>query len=330
MQALILAGGPGTRLRPLTLDIPKPIVPIANRPFLWYQLEILKQVGVTDVTLSLSYKPEQIVTIFGDGAGTGLSIRYTIEEKPLGTAGAFKFAEDRITSTAIVFNGDVLTNIDLSPVVEFHKLYRAVATLVLVPVDNPSAYGLVETDAEARVLRFIEKPSPEQVTCNTVNAGIYILEPGVLKYIPEAEYYMFEHELFPLLLAESMPVYGYVFDGYWIDIGTNRRYLQANLDVINGLVPPFGSRDGCLVDENAVVQAGAQVLNSVIGRGCVIGKDALIKNSVLQEGVEVGNAAVIEDSVLATATVVGEASRVRRCVLGRASRISEHSIVGEV
>lgn len=339
MQALILAGGQGTRLRPLTLYTPKPIVPIANRPFLQYQLDILKEAGVTDVTLSLSYKPEKIVDMFGDGS-EGLVINYTVEDRPLGTAGAFKFAEDRIKGTTIVFNGDILTNIDLYTIVSEHKQRGAVATLVLVPVENPSSYGLVETDPSGRVVRFIEKPKPEQITCNTINAGIYILEPSVLKYIPANEPHMFEYGLFPKLLKENEPVYAHISRDYWLDIGTNQRYLEANLDVINGRIrykperlnqniPNLLIDERSIIDSSCSIQGRVEVRNSVIGANCIIGDGASITDSVIQDNTRIGSGVVINRSIVGQDSVIGESVRIGSgTVLGHKTVLTDFSVLG--
>jgi NDP-sugar pyrophosphorylase family protein len=197
MQALILAGGKGTRLRPLTVYTPKPIVPICNRSFLLYQIDTLRQAGITDITLSLSYQPLKIEQLIGDGAEHGVKIKYTVEPQPMGTAGAYKFAEELIREPTVVFNGDILTDLDLERVIAEHNERGAAATLVLAPVDNPSAYGLVETEADGRVRRFLEKPKPDEISVNTINAGTYVLEPRVLDLIPTGENYSFEYQLFP-------------------------------------------------------------------------------------------------------------------------------------
>ncbi len=203
MQALILAGGKGTRLRPLTVYTPKPIVPVLNRPFLLYQIEILRRAGVKDITLSLNYQPDKIEQQLGDGANYGVNLRYITEPSPMGTGGAYKYAAAAIRETTVVFNGDVLTDLDVSEVIGFHQQKKADATIVLTPVENPSAYGLVETEKDGQVRRFLEKPKPEELadlTTNNINAGIYILEPGVLDLIPEGENTSFEYNVFPDLL----------------------------------------------------------------------------------------------------------------------------------
>src|SRR5882672_6525651 len=201
MQALILAGGKGTRLRPLTVYTPKPVVPICNRPFLLYQLDTLRRAGVTDITLSLSYQPEKIEQQLGDGSNFGVKLKYTVEPQPMGTAGAYKFAEELIREPTVVFNGDILTDLDLKAVIREHHERKALATIVLAPVENPRAYGLVETEKDGRIRRFLEKPKDDEITVNTINAGTYILEPKVLNYIPAGENHSFEYGLFPTCLS---------------------------------------------------------------------------------------------------------------------------------
>src|SRR5262245_54460013 len=226
MQALILAGGKGTRLRPLTMHTPKPIVPIANKPFLLYQLELLKKADVSDVILSLSYQPHKIEDRLGDGTDYDVRISYTVETSPLGTAGAYRHAAGLIRETTVVFNGDILTDLNLNEVIRFHKERNATATIVLVPVANPTAYGLVETEQDGRVKRFLEKPKPEEVTCNTINAGIYILEPRVLDYIPEGEPFMFEYGVFPQLLENGEDFFAYVLEGYCKRMKESRKFYE--------------------------------------------------------------------------------------------------------
>jgi NDP-sugar pyrophosphorylase family protein len=212
MKGLILAGGQGTRLRPLTINTPKPVVPVANSPFLLFQIDLMRAGGIDEIILSLSYQPRKIEDLLKDGADYGVHIRYAVEGTPLGTGGAFKNAEEHIDSTTVVFNGDILTALDLSAVIAHHRAQRAVATLVLTPVENPSAYGLVETGPDGSVHRFIEKPGPDEITCNTINAGIYVLEPSVLNYMPKGEPYSFERGLFPTLLEHKERVVSYVLD----------------------------------------------------------------------------------------------------------------------
>ena len=233
MQALILAGGKGTRLRPLTVYTPKPIVPICNRPFLLYQIDTLRRAGITDITLSLSYQPNKIEQLLGDGSDVGVKLKYTVEPQPMGTAGAYKYAEELIREPTVVFNGDILTDLDLKAVIREHTERKATATVVLTPVDNPSAYGLVETESDGRIRRFLEKPKLDEITCNTINAGTYILEPKVLDLIPTGENHSFEYGLFPELLKRKEAFFAHVpARTYWIDIGTPERYLRVHQDLL--------------------------------------------------------------------------------------------------
>src|SRR5262245_14845090 len=226
MKAILLAGGKGTRLRPLTLHTPKPIVPIFNRPFLHYQLDLIKQVPeIDEVILSLNYQPKRIEEVFGDGRDSGIKIRYVVEPTPLGTAGGVKYAAQGVTETLVVFNGDVLTQVDLAGIVALHRSRHARATIVLTPVENPSAYGLVETDSAGNILRFLEKPKADEITCNTINAGIYVLEPSTFDRIPDAKAWSIERSFFPSFIERGETFMASIYRDYWIDIGTPEKYI---------------------------------------------------------------------------------------------------------
>src|SRR6478735_11883244 len=299
MKAILLAGGKGTRLRPLTVHTPKPIVPILNRPFLYYQIDLLKQIPeIDEVILSLNYQPRRIEEIFGEGEGLGIRVRYVVEPMPLGTGGAIRYAGESLTDSVVVFNGDVLTQIDLAAVLRLHRERRAKATIVLTPVPNPTAYGLVETDAEGNVKRFLEKPKADEITCNTINAGIYVLEPETFDRIPKDVPYSIERGYFPSLVERRETFLAYVYDGYWIDIGTPEKYVQVHRDIFDGRCPlgPPGIASGrpvvasdarieegavleapCFIDAGVQVKAGATVgARSVIGRGVVIEEGATV------------------------------------------------------
>ena len=330
MQALILAGGKGTRLRPLTVYTPKPIVPVLNRPFLLYQIDILRRAGIGDITLSLNYQPNKIEYLLGDGSSFGVNLRYVTEPAPMGTAGAYKFAGGNLNDTTVVFNGDVLTDVDISKIIEFHREKKAAATIVLTQVENPSAYGLVETDEEGRVLRFLEKPKPEEIanlTTKNINAGIYILEPGVLDLIPKGENYSFEYNLFPALLEHEKPFFAYVLENnYWRDIGTPESYLNAHHDFFSGKIKnvEIEKRDISDISPTAFVSE-----NSVIGEGCVIKPSAKITNSVLGEGVHVEERAVINNSVIWAHTHISSSAEVSNAVIGRSCYIGSNASVGK-
>lgn len=330
MQALILAGGKGTRLRPLTVYTPKPIVPLMNRPFLLYQIDILRRAGITDITFSLNYQPAKLEYLLGDGSEYGVNLRYITEPAPMGTAGAYKYAEDAICETTIVFNGDILTDIDIAKVVESHKEKRAEATIVLTPVKNPSAYGLVETDGEKRVLRFLEKPKPEEIpnlTTNNINAGIYILEPSVLDLIPKGENHSFEYNLFPNLLENKKAFFSFVLEnGYWRDIGTAESYLGAHQDFINKKITGFEIKNGKNCD---IATAAFVSKNSLVGDGCIIKPNAKIINSVLGEGVHVEEKAVIENSVIWAHTHIANSAEISHAAIGRSCYIGQSAYVGK-
>src|SRR5215472_4302186 len=235
MKAILLAGGKGTRLRPLTLHTPKPIVPILGRPFLYYQIDLLKQIPeIDEVILSLNYQPRRIEEIVGEGEGLGIRVRYVVEPMPLGTGGAVRYAGDSLTESVVVFNGDVLTQVDLAAVLRLHRERKAKATIVLTPVENPRAYGLVETDREGNIQRFLEKPGDSEITCNTINAGIYVLEPDTFDRIPKDTAWSIERSFFPSLIERGETFVAYVYRGYWIDIGTPEKYAQVHRDIMDG------------------------------------------------------------------------------------------------
>ncbi|HEX5475421.1 MAG TPA: NDP-sugar synthase [Vicinamibacterales bacterium] len=342
MKAILLAGGKGTRLRPLTVHTPKPIVPIFNRPFLYYQIDRLKQVPeIDEVILSLNYQPRRIEEVFGEGETLGLRLRYVVEPMPLGTAGAVRYAGDSLQESVVVFNGDVLTEVDLSAVLRLHRARKAKATIVLTPVENPRAYGLVETDDEGNVRRFLEKPGEDEITCNTINAGIYVLEPDTFDRIPKETAWSIERSYFPSLIERGETFVAYVHDGYWIDIGTPAKYLQVHRDIMNGLyaAPPFNGsatpvawvspearvEEGvemhgpCFVDDGAVVKAGARVLPySVVGRQTHVEAGAVIDGSIVWPNGWIGAETTIRDAILG-----------RNCHVGRNVTIESPVVVGD-
>ena len=233
MRAVVMAGGEGTRLRPLTSNQPKPMVPIVGKPCMEHILELLREHGFEDVVVTVAFLPQAIRSYFGDGENLGLNIEYSVEESPLGTAGSVRLGSDRLDDTFLVISGDALCDIDLGKIVEFHKEKGAAVTIGLKSVENPLEFGIVVTDEDGRVERFLEKPSWGQVFSDTINTGIYVLEPEVLRHIPTDRPYDFSKELFPLLLEMGRPIYGYVCDGYWQDIGNLDQYRQANFDALD-------------------------------------------------------------------------------------------------
>jgi len=327
MQALILAGGKGTRLRPLTVFTPKPIVPICNRSFLLYQIDTLRNAGITDITLSLSYQPHKIEQQLGDGSDYGVKINYTVEPQPMGTAGAYKYAEDLIREPTVVLNGDIVTDLDLIAVIREHNQRQAAATVVLAPVDNPTAYGVVEAGEDGRVRRFLEKPGADEISVNTINAGTYILDPRALDLIPAGESYSFEYDLFPDLLRRGEEFYAHVPGGtYWIDIGAPARYLQVHHDLLAGRVRgiQFRNRRG---DSDLATHAEIDDLSLIADR-CTVKPGAQVVGSVLGEGVHVEEKARIENSVVWPHTRVGAGAHVSNAVVGRGCHVGRSALVG--
>lgn len=341
MQAVILAGGLGTRLRPLTLHMPKPVVPVCNQPFLRYQLDALRSAGVTDVTLALSYQPHKIEQIMGDGSEFGVHLKYTTEPEPLGTAGAYRFAAADVRRPAVIFNGDILTDLDVGAVIRQHQERGAAATIVLQPVADPSAYGLVETDADARVLRFREKPKPEELaslTTNLINAGTYILEPEVLDLIAPDVSVSFEYDVFPELLRRGLDFYSFAPKAnenvYWMDLGTPERYIQAHHDLLAGRVRSATKIEPTSTAPAATAGVGAQaddapiISNSLIADNCMIKPGARITDSVLGEGCVVEEGAQVSGTVLWAHTRIGANSQVSDAILGRGCHVGRDCRVG--
>jgi NDP-sugar pyrophosphorylase family protein len=341
MKAIMLAGGKGTRLRPLTIHTPKPIVPIFERPFLHYQLDLLKQVPeIDEVVLSLNYQPRRIEEIFGDGGESGLSIKYVVEPVPLGTGGAVRYAGDALRESVVVFNGDVMTQVDLGAVIRLHRERKAKATIVLTPVDNPAAYGLVETDADGNVRSFLEKPKADEITCNTINAGIYVLEPDTFERIPKDVPWSIERSFFPSLVERSETFVAYVYRGYWIDIGTPEKYQQVHRDIMDGRyraapfvdaphrawVSPLAKiEEGailegpCFVDDGAVVKAGARIgAYSVVGRQCHIEEHAVVERSIVWANTRISQEAIVRRSILG-----------RHCHIGRSATVEDGVVLGD-
>src|ERR671925_825160 len=234
MQALILAGGEGTRLRPLTSTVPKPVVPLVDRPFIRFMLDWLRSHGVDDVVMSCGHLASGVRNVLGDGSAFGIRLRYVEEPQPLGTGGALKYAEPLLGDRFLMLNGDVLTDIDLTAQLEQHERTGAIATLALTPVEDPSNYGLVRTADGGAVTEFVEKPSPDQIDTNNISAGAYVLERSVLDLLEEDHPASIERDAFPRLVGQGL--YGYVSDGYWLDIGTPERYLEGTFDILEGTV----------------------------------------------------------------------------------------------
>ncbi len=314
MKAVLLVGGEGTRLRPLTYTSPKALVPIGNVPFLERQLTWLAGHGVDEVVLSMGYLPEPFRQHFPDERFGDVKLRYAVEEVPLGTAGGIRFAAEGIDERFVVCNGDVLTTLDLTRMVEFHEAHNAEASIYLCEVDDPSAFGVVPTRDDGEVVGFIEKPPRDQAPTNRINAGVYVLEPSVIDRIPPRINVSIERETFPRMVASRKSLYGFHWPGYWLDIGTPEKYLQANLDVVAGHLPGqersiaasasiAGSVVGSVIGADVVVEAGARVESSVIMDGARIESGARVVASVVGPGAIVRAKAQVVDLAMIGAGV---------------------------
>jgi NDP-sugar pyrophosphorylase family protein len=348
MKALLLVGGQGTRLRPLTIHAPKSIVPIFDRPFLHYQLDLIKQVPeIDEVILSLNYQPQRIEEVFGDGRDAGIRLRYVVEPTPLGTAGGVRYAAQGVHETIVVFNGDVLTQVDLRGLIDFHRARRARATIVLTPVENPAAYGLVETDPASNILRFLEKPKREEITCNTINAGIYVLEPETFDRIPADVAWSIERSFFPSFIERGETFLASIYRDYWIDIGTPEKYMQVHRDIMDGryLMPPFNGEPGMawvaptarvhpdaqlegplFVDEGCIVKAGAQLgPYTVLGKRCQVDEKAHLSGAIAWADSRIGREARVIDSIIGQSGQIGRNAQLSGGVLGDSTSIAEYS-----
>lgn len=325
MQALVLVGGEGTRLRPLTLTQPKPALTLVDRPFIRFMVDWLARHGVDDVIMACGFRAELLQAALGDETETGVSIRYVSEDEPLGTAGPIRLAADSglLGERFMVLNGDVLTDLDLTALQEFHAERDAVATLALYPVSDPTSYGLVRREEDGRVLGFLEKPDPAQIDTDEINAGAYVLERSVVDLIPPGRSVSIEREVFPRLVGQGL--FGLRLEGYWMDIGTPERYLQATWDILEQRVETDVETNGsgvliaadadvgnaslgprAVVASQSRVGDGATVESSVLLRGCRVGADAEIRGAILGEGVEVG-----EGARVAAGSVLGDGARIQ-------------------
>lgn len=303
MDAVILVGGFGTRLRPLTLSVPKPLLPVGNVPIVERIIASLERAGVTRAVLALGFKPEPFLAAFPDGRCGGVELVYAVEPEPLDTAGAIAFAARHagVSSTFVVANGDILTGLDISRVVDFHRTSGAEGTLHLVPVDDPSQFGVVETDATGRVLRFVEKPAPGESTSRNVNAGTYVLEPSVLDRVPVGGKLSIERVVFPEMVA-SASLYAIATDDAWVDTGRPETFLAANMSSVD-------AAGASVVAPTAVVAADAVVERSVVGAGAVVGARARITGSVIFPSAVVGDGAIVESGLVMGRVGAGAVAR---------------------
>ncbi len=329
MKAVILVGGEGTRLRPLTCNTVKAMVPVLNRPFLEHMICYLRSYEIRDIILTLCHLPDSIRSYFGDGSKFGVKLTYIVEESPLGTAGAVKNAQRYLDEPFFILNGDIFTDLDLGAMLAFYKQTRAKVSIALTPVENPTIYGVVETDAQGRVRHFIEKPAWGEVTTNLINAGIYLLNPEVLSGVPQDTHFMFEHHLFPQLLDKGESIYGYSSEAYWIDIGTPEKYLKLHHDLLKrygeGLTTQYSIHPSAQTEGKVLIGSECHIGPRVriegpatLGPGSRIEEGAQISGAVLWRNVQVGRQAILENCI------AGD-----NCFIGSGSFIPQGSVLGD-
>ncbi len=307
-----MAGGFGTRLRPLTNNLPKPMVPVVNKPMMEHLVTLLKIHNITDYIMLLYYQPETIKSYFGDGSRFGVNIRYVVPQRDYGTAGAVKCAEEYINDDFLVISGDVLTDFNLTDFYNFHSSKKSIATISLYSSDNPLQYGIVLTDNDNRIVQFLEKPSSSEVFSDTINTGIYFLKKEALNFIPEGENFDFSKDLFPLLLEKGISIYGFKNKGYWRDIGNLEEYLYGNIDVLNDALYYIKARDyyGNCVSPTAKIESGVTIENSVIGENVYLGKNVSVRNSVIWDNVKISDNTTILNDVIGRNTEIGDNTRI--------------------
>lgn len=336
MRAVLMAGGSGTRLRPLTCELPKPMVPILNRPIAEHIINLLKRNNIKEIITTLHYLPDVMQDYFQDGSEFGVKIKYSVEEdQPLGTAGCVKNIAELLDETFLVISGDSITDFDLQAAIAFHKSKQSKATIILTRVPNPIEFGVVIIDREQRIKRFLEKPSTSEVFSDTVNTGIYILEPEVLQYLRENEESDFSQDLFPLLLEENEPIYGYIAEGYWCDVGHLEIYREAQYDALHGKVKLDFSyeekKHGIWIGGNTYIDATARIqAPTMIGHNCRISPNVIIEgNTVIGDNVTIGSGSQIKRSIIWNGVIIGEEAQLTACTIARGTRIEQRAQIFE-
>jgi len=334
MKAVVMAGGEGTRLRPLTSNQPKPMVQIVGKPCMEHILELLRAHGFDDVIITVAFLPQAIRSYFGGGDALGIDVSYSVEESPLGTAGSVRLAASQLDEPFLVISGDALCDLDLTKLVEFHRERNSAVTIGLKSVDNPLEFGIVVTDDEGKVERFLEKPSWGQVFSDTINTGIYVLNPEVLRHVPTDRPFDFSKDLFPLLLDMGRPLYGYVMDGYWQDIGNLDQYRQANYDALDGKlrleIPGIQLRGNIWIGEGADLDLNQVEGPAFIGTNCRIAREATVgAHSVLGANVTLRERARAERSIVDAGTHIGRSVLVEGAIVGRACDLRAHARLHE-
>ncbi|MFN4226980.1 MAG: sugar phosphate nucleotidyltransferase [Candidatus Ratteibacteria bacterium] len=348
MKALLLLGGFGTRLRPFTITTPKALLPLVNYPFIAYQFELLRKYNIEEVVLGIGYKGNEFKKAIEIGKKMGIKVYLSYEKNPLGTGGGIKNAEKFLKGKEpfFVFNGDVLADFNLEKILNFHKEKNAYITIGMVKVPDPSSYGLILTDDQMRILKFIEKPQREEIVTDTINAGVYIFQPEVLEEIPQNKEVSVEKEVFPKILQEGKEIYGYIHYGYWLDVGTIEKFKKGNFDLIDGKIEllykkseeSLEKKDSVLIenevfiegkvvaDENVIIGENSKFKGKVIiGKKSFIGKNCLIENSIIFENVFIGDETIIENSIIGNSVVIKNNCEIRNSALCDNSFINQFS-----
>jgi mannose-1-phosphate guanylyltransferase len=339
MKAVILVGGEGTRLRPLTYSTVKAMMPVLNKPFIWHFIHHLQSHDINNIILAMGYRPDSLRNYF-DKEKPDAAITFSIEPDKMGTAGALKFAQPYIdmerNETIFVFNGDVFSDMNLTEMLEFHNKNKALVTIALTRVEDPSQFGVVELTPQKRIIRFIEKPKREDAPTNLINAGAYIINSEILNLIPANKHFMFERDVFPQLVAEGKPVFGYVSDSYWIDMGTPEKYLSLNNDILTGkfkmkgFIPDSQYLDpstkvdssaqltgAIIIDKNCIIGKGVQLKGPLsIGASCQINENSVLEKSILWNDIKVGNNSVISESIIASDNIIMPGSAIKKHTMG--------------
>jgi mannose-1-phosphate guanylyltransferase len=323
MKAIILLGGIGSRLRPFTLETPKPLLPVLNRPFFSYQLDQLKKHGVREIVLALGYRAAHFRRHLGDGRRWSVRFHYSLEKTPLGTGGAMRNALGFLSGPTFVLNGDILSDLDLGRLRSFHVQRKAQATLALVPVEDPSQYGLIETDRNGRIRRFIEKPTATEATSNTINAGYYLFEPEIFREIPEGQAVSVEREVFPRLVKSGFSLHGFLHKGYWIDVGTLKSYWKVHGDL---LVKSSDTKKSGLDSQG---RKHNETRTVITGKKCKVGKSVIFEGWVsIGDKVVIENGAHLVNSIVHEGTLIGSHARVENSLVGAGCRIGAYCHVG--
>jgi mannose-1-phosphate guanylyltransferase len=343
MQALVLVGGEGTRMRPLTSVMPKPVLPLVDRPFAAYMIDWLGRHGVSEIVMACGFMADEVRGVLGDGPAGGPRIRYVSEPEPRGTAGGIRYAERLLEHRFLALNGDILADLDLTALIAEHERREATATIALHPVEDPAGYGLVRRKDDGEIVEFVEKPGDDRNDTHEINAGAYVLERSLLAEVPEGREVSIEREVFPRLVGRGLV--GVRLEGYWMDIGTPERYLQATWDILEGNVDTVvGRRLGtsfrsiahdveaagsARIVPPALIQAGTRIAAdarvgslAVVGRGCEIGEGSVVESAVLHDRCRIGAGAVVSDAILAAGVEIGEGTRIDRgAVIGERARV---------